>query len=99
MKEPEFKRVEKASCLCGAEVRIDPLSQERRVNCPNCGGTFDFVVTMDAAIRKSRVSLVLPRAALKAEGESWEKLPAAPEPAPKAPTRETKRAPKKLDPL
>lgn len=96
MKEPEFRRFEKASCLCGAEFRIDPLSQDRRVNCPSCGGTFDFVVTMDSAVKRSRVSLVLPRAALKTEGETWESLAKArPESVQRAVTRVSKKDPAK----
>jgi hypothetical protein len=70
MKDEPAKPLQKVSCLCGGTVRVDPLKQDRRVTCPDCKSTFDFVVTVDAAKKKSMISLVLPRAAMKTEGES-----------------------------
>src|SRR5436190_9151588 len=70
MRDEPTKPLPKVSCLCGATVKVDPLRQDRRVTCPNCNNTFDFVVTVDAARKKSMVSLVLPKAAMKTEGES-----------------------------
>ena len=98
----EPKGQPKVSCLCGATVRVDPLRQDRRVTCPSCNSTFDFVVTVDAARKKSMISLVLPRSAMKTEGESLgssaraDQKPAPPakadpKPAPKA---DPKPAPK-----
>lgn len=70
MPNESAKAPQKVSCLCGATVRVDPLKQDRRVTCPECRSTFDFVVTVDAAKKKSMISLVLPKAAMKTEGES-----------------------------
>ncbi len=64
------KPLQQVSCLCGATVKIDPQKQDRRVTCPSCRSTFGFVVTVDASRKKSMVSLVLPRSAMKTEGES-----------------------------
>ena len=80
--EPPLRKIHKVSCLCGAEVRVDPLSMDRHVTCPNCNSSFDFVVTVDASRRNSRLSIVLPRAAMKTEGESLGK--AGPKPESKA---------------
>lgn len=93
--EPPLRKIHKVSCLCGAEVRVDPLSTDRRVTCPSCNSTFDFVVTVDAGRRSSRLSIVLPRAAMKTEGESLGKTapkaePKAAPPAPKAATQAPK---------
>jgi predicted nucleic acid-binding Zn-ribbon protein len=61
----------KLSCTCGGDVRVDPHSQERKVDCPKCGMPIHFVVSIDPLDRKrSKVSLVLPLTAVKAEGES-----------------------------
>ena len=82
----EPKPLPKVSCLCGESVRVDPLRPERRVTCPSCNSTFDFVVTVDAAKKKSMVSLVLPKSAMKTTGESLAILPGRPEaPAPAPP--------------
>ncbi len=70
MRDESAKPLAKVSCLCGASVRVDPLKQDRRVTCPDCNSTFDFVVTVDAARKKSMISLVLPKAAMKTDGES-----------------------------
>ena len=100
--EPSLRRIQKVSCPCGADVSVDPLSTDRRVTCPGCRSTFDFVVTMDAARRSSRLSLVLTREVLHTEGESLgaasESMPSTPIPpaaklpAPKSATRVSKKA-------
>jgi len=77
------------SCVCGADVRVDPMNRDRRVTCRNCGNTFDFAVTMDSVGHNSRISLILPRGALKPEGESLATSvprtePSAPAPEPLA---------------
>lgn len=64
------KPLPKVSCLCGADVRVDPMNRSRTVTCPSCGNTFDFAVTVDAGNKGSRVSLILPSGAFKPEGES-----------------------------
>jgi hypothetical protein len=107
MKEdPSLRRVQNLSCPCGADVRVDPLSANRRVTCPGCRNTFDFVVTMDAARRSSRLSLVLTREVMHTDGESLgaasesdpppKPAPPAPKspPPPKNPTRVSKKAAK-----
>jgi hypothetical protein len=91
MRDDSNKPLQKVSCLCGGTVRVDPSKQDRRVTCPDCRSTFDFVVTVDAARKKSMVSLVLPRAAMKTEGES---LGATSRPDPAPPKAEPKPAPK-----
>ncbi len=68
--DQQFKVYQKVSCLCGEQIRVDPLSTDRRVTCPACGSNFDFVVTLDPGKKRSRVSIVLPRAAMKTEGDS-----------------------------
>src|SRR5687767_3092766 len=68
----------KVSCLCGAQIRVDTSSTDRSVTCPSCENTFDFVVSIDAARKRSQVSIVLSKAAMKTEGESLGK--AGPEP-------------------
>lgn len=88
MAEDQFRSVAKVSCVCGAQLRVDPSSDDRRVTCPTCNNTFDFVVSMDTAKRRARVSIVLSKAAMKTEGDSLGKAdgplkPAAP--AAKAP--------------
>jgi hypothetical protein len=70
MRDDSGKPVQQVSCLCGTTVRVDPLKQDRRVTCPGCNSTFGFVVTVDAAKKKSMISLVLPKSAMKTEGES-----------------------------
>jgi hypothetical protein len=83
---PSKKPDAKVSCLCGFQVRVDTLSQERRVTCPSCGSTFDYVVTIDQASHAPRLSLILPKGALKPDGESLALSPSAraaePEPEP-----------------
>jgi hypothetical protein len=89
------RQIQSVSCLCGAEVRVDPVSQDRRVTCPSCQSTFDFVVTLDQASRNTRLTLILPRSALKPEGESLAFSSAAkepPSPPPRAATRVTKKS-------
>jgi len=86
---PSQRPLPKVSCLCGADVRVDPMSPTRRVTCSACRSTFDFVVTMDAARKNSRISLILPRGALGMPGS--EPLPAAPA-ASKAPAPSPARA-------
>ena len=71
MKEdPSLRTIQKISCPCGAELRVDPRAANRRVTCPGCRNTFDFVVTMDASRKSSRLSLVLTRDVMHTEGES-----------------------------
>src|SRR5689334_12145289 len=80
----------KVSCVCGAQLRVDTTKADRRVTCLSCRNTFDFVVSVDAARKRSKVSIVLSRAAMKTEGESLGKAAAereeeaffTPEPAP-----------------
>jgi len=67
---PPKKSLQSVSCLCGGEVRVDPMNRDRRVTCRNCGNTFDFAVTIDQSNKHSRVSLILPRGAFKTEGDS-----------------------------
>jgi hypothetical protein len=80
--EPSLRKTQKVSCPCGSDVSVNPLSPDRRVTCPGCRNTFDFVVTMDADRRTSRLSLVLTREVLHTEGESLGA--ATEEPAPRA---------------
>jgi hypothetical protein len=92
---PSKRMTQSVSCLCGAQVRVDPVSPDRRVTCPSCQSSFDFVVTMDQASRNTRLSLILPRSALKPEGESLALSPMAkepPSPPPLAVTRVTKKS-------
>ena len=77
---PSQRPLAKVSCLCGADVRVDPMAVNRRVTCLMCRSTFDFVVTMDASRKNSRISLILPRGALEMPGT--ESLASAPAPAP-----------------
>src|SRR5882724_8443572 len=72
--------LQSVSCLCGTEVKVDPMDRDRRVTCSGCGNTFDFAVTMDQSNRNSRVSLILPRGIFKPEGESLALSPRRPEP-------------------
>lgn len=110
MRDEQPKAYRKVSCLCGADVRVDPLSTDRRVTCRSCGSTFDFVVTVDPTQKKARLSLVLPRAAMKTEGESLGKAtsdaevpplplaaapPPPPQPAPKPAAKAVTRIGKK----
>jgi len=69
----------KVSCVCGAQLRVDTTKADRRVTCPTCRNTFDFVVSVDQARKRSRVSIVLSRAAMKTEGESLGKAAASEE--------------------
>ncbi len=75
----------KLSCPCGGDVRVDPLSQDRSLHCPKCGLPIHFVVSVDPQDRRrSKVSLVVPRTAVRAEGESLGMRPSkAPSEAPK----------------
>jgi hypothetical protein len=93
---PGARPPQKVSCLCGADVRVDLLSGDRKVTCPACSSTFDFVVTMDAARKNSRVSLILPRAALGMPKPPVEAPAPPPPPMPKAVTRVPKTAGKTL---
>lgn len=94
---PSQRPLAKVSCLCGADVRVDPMAVNRRVTCLMCRSTFDFVVTMDASRKNSRISLILPRGALGMPGT--EPLPPAPRAAlPPTPARSVSnvtKAPKK----
>ncbi len=63
-------RYQIVSCLCGSDVRVDVMNRDRKANCRDCGNTFDFAVTMDNVGHNSKISLILPRGALKPEGES-----------------------------
>jgi hypothetical protein len=89
---PAPRPMPKVSCLCGADVRVDPMSPTRRVTCLACRSTFDFVVTMDAARKNSRISLILPRGALGVPNA--EPLPVTRQPTP-PPARAVTRVPKK----
>lgn len=82
------------SCPCGTEVRVDPMKGDRRVICPNCNSPLDFIVAMDAKLKKPRVSIIIPMGLMKTEGASLGSAPASPpppaepvpvEPAPAAP--------------
>jgi len=92
---------QKISCLCGADVRVDLMSTDRRVICPTCSNTFDFVVTMDSERKNSRLSLILPKGALNTPSQTLADFPAPapapppPAPAPRAMTRVTKKVPAK----
>lgn len=78
MADEPIRAYQKVSCLCGAQIRVDPSSTDRRVTCPSCGSNFDFVVTLDPGRKRSKVSIVLPRAAMKTEGESLGKASGKP---------------------
>lgn len=67
---PPKRTFQHVSCLCGADVLVNPMNRERTVTCHACGNTFTFAVSMDAASQNSRVSLILPKGAFKPEGES-----------------------------
>jgi hypothetical protein len=105
MADEQFKRLQKVSCLCGAQIKLDTASTNRQVTCSSCRNTFDFVVSMDGARKRSMVSIVLSRAAMKTEGESLGKssgapaedavfFPAAAESRPPAPARPKAQEPK-----
>jgi hypothetical protein len=81
---PPKKPDPKVSCVCGFQVRVDPHAASRQVTCPSCRSTFDYVVTIDQVSHAPRLSLILPRSALKPEGESLALVPSAKvsEPAP-----------------
>lgn len=90
-----LRKIHKVSCLCGAEVRVDPLNTDRHVTCPSCNSSFDFVVTVESGKRQPRLSIVLPRAAMKTEGESLGKAGPKPESkAPAPPPKAVTQAPK-----
>src|SRR6185503_9190960 len=99
MAEDQFRSFQKVSCLCGAQLRVDPQSQNRHVACPTCGNAFDVVVSMDAAKRRSRVSIVLSRAAMKTEGESLGKAGDEPVKAGKAPAAKAEPTPTPAKPM
>jgi len=88
---PGPRPLQKVSCLCGADVRVDVMSGDRRITCRACSSTFDFVVTLDAARKNSRVSLILPRAALGLPSAPLLKAPEPPPPPPKTTTRVPKK--------
>lgn len=83
---PAFHTV---SCLCGAEIRVDPLSRMRRVTCPDCKSPLDFVVSMDQKLKKPRVSIVIPLGLMKTEGPSLGASAPKPKPAPPPPATRT----------
>jgi hypothetical protein len=89
MRDKAPRTIQKVSCLCGAEVCVDPQSRDRQVVCPACRSTFAFVVTMDPKLKNSRLSLVLSPAAMKRAGESFSEAPLSPPPKPvtRAPKR------------
>jgi hypothetical protein len=91
MREKPPGTIQKVSCLCGAEVCVDPQNRDRQVTCPSCQSTFAFVVTLDPKLKDSRLSLVLSPAAMKRASESLAKAPAVPSPKPvtRAPKRST----------
>src|SRR5262245_844871 len=105
MANEQFRRLQKVSCLCGAQIKVDTGSTNHHVVCGTCGNAFDFVVGLDGH-KRSQVSIVLSKAAMKTEGDSLGKAspnappraaapkPAPPPPPPKAPPKET-RAPRK----
>jgi len=68
------------SCLCGADVRVNPLSADRRVSCPACKSPLSFVVSMDQKLKKPRVSMVIPLGQMKTEGTSLGSGPTRAEP-------------------
>jgi hypothetical protein len=81
MGNEQFKRLQKVSCLCGTQVKVDTSSNDRHVTCPSCNNEFDVVVSMDAARKRSQISIVLSRAAMKTEGESLGKASGDPAPS------------------
>ena len=80
MANEQFKRLQKVSCLCGTQIKVDTASDDRHVTCPSCNNSFDVVVDLDTG-KRSRVSIVLSRAAMKTEGESLGKTSGTPAPA------------------
>jgi hypothetical protein len=78
----------KVSCLCGADIAVDPRSERRAVDCPKCGVSVDFVVSIDPKFKSPRVSIVLPRSAFASfESPSEDKGGAAAQPKPEPKTR------------
>jgi len=75
MRSARPTRVFTVSCPCGAQIAVDPKAENRSVACRQCGVSVDFVVTFDPKVKGSKVSIVVPRAAL-ASGQS--KPPAKP---------------------
>jgi len=83
----------KVSCPCGNAVRIDPMSEVRSLRCPVCSYQISFVVTVDRATKRPKVSIVVPPDAIKSDaGESLgvasrhsSKAAAPPPPEPPAP--------------
>jgi hypothetical protein len=49
------------SCPCGARIRVDPMTKERRMLCPRCRKPVDFMVDFDTKRRTIQVSAVIPR--------------------------------------
>jgi hypothetical protein len=85
----------KVSCLCGAALRVDPLSPERRLRCPACGNSLDFIVTLDGKSKRPRVSIVVRAEAMIPEGESLATLADhGDEPAPAPPPRAATSVPR-----
>ncbi len=81
------------SCPCGAALRLDVLTANRRQRCPSCNLSLSFVVTMDGRSKSPRVSIVVAPEAMNLEGESLAVMsrseePAAPEPEPAPPPRQ-----------
>lgn len=94
---PNPRPLPKVSCLCGADVRVDVMSSNRKVTCGACSSTFDYVVTMDAAKRNSRISLILPRSALGLPSMAPSKMPTPPPAGPKTVTpKAVTRVPRKV---
>jgi DNA-directed RNA polymerase subunit RPC12/RpoP len=70
MKEDKLKTYVKVSCPCGNTVRIDTMTQARSFKCPRCSSQIGFVVTMDRATKRPKVSIVVAPDAIRIEGES-----------------------------
>lgn len=88
MREEQLKSYAKVSCPCGNAVRIDPMSSERSLRCPRCSYLIDFVVTVDKATKRPKVSIVVAPDAIKGAGESLaaaSKPKRLPPPEPEAP--------------
>lgn len=88
MRDEQVRAFARVSCPCGAAVRIDPMSAERRFRCPRCSNLIDFVVSVDRATKRPKVSIVVPPDAVAGLGESLgastrkREAPAPPPPSP-----------------
>ncbi|HEX7896768.1 MAG TPA: hypothetical protein VF950_03355 [Planctomycetota bacterium] len=87
MREEQLKTYAKVSCPCGNTVRIDPMSAQRSFRCPVCTHLISFVVTIDKATKRPKVSIVVTPDAIRQEvgdslGVSSRTPPAPPEPPP-----------------